>query len=225
MKRTALAICLVLAGGDVSSAGPLVEGAAECTSDAMLVLDGSGSMSAADFADGAPNRMNRVRASLSRVVPVATRLRRLGLVIYGPGPDENSCRNIDVKFAPKPNAAPDIMKLADSIRPGGRTPLARSVEQALDVLKDSPRPAEIIVLTDGEDTCGGDPCLLAKRIQAQEPGITVHVVGFRLPEETETGGASCLARETRGRFVTAETTDDLTQALRQTLTCTEVSRR
>jgi Ca-activated chloride channel family protein len=99
------------------------------------------------------------------------------------------------------------------------------VEQALDVLKDSPRPAEIIVLTDGEDTCGGDPCLLAKRIQAQEPGVTVHVVGFRLPEETETGGASCLARETRGRFVTAETTDDLTQALRQTLTCTEVSRR
>lgn len=152
-------------------------------------------------------------------------LRSLGLVVYGPGPEENSCRNIDVKFAPKANAAAEILRLADSIRPAGRTPLARSVEQALAVLKDSARPVEIVVLTDGEDTCGGDPCLLAKRVKAQEPGVTVHVVGIRLPTETATGGASCLARETGGLFLTAETTDDLLQALRQTLTCTAVSRQ
>jgi Ca-activated chloride channel family protein len=108
------------------------------------------------------------------------------------------------------------LRLADSIRLVGRTPLARSVEQALAVLKDRVGAAEIVAVTDGEDTCGGDPCLLAKRVKAQEPGVTVHVAGFRLPTETATGGASCLARETGGLFVTAETTDDLLQALRQT---------
>jgi Ca-activated chloride channel family protein len=217
-------ISLLLAGGAIGP-GAAPADAPRCTSDAVLVLDGSGSMSAADFAEGAPNRMNRVRAALARVVPDAARVRRLGLVVYGPGPEENSCRNIDVKFSPKANAAAEILRLADSIRPAGRTPLARSVEQALAVLEDSARPVEIVVLTDGEDTCGGDPCLLAKRVKAQEPGVTVHVVGFRLPTETATGGASCLARETGGLFVTAETTDDLLQALRQTLTCTAVSRQ
>ncbi len=117
-------------------------------------------------------------------------MRRLGLVVYGPGRHEDSCRNIEFKFAPKPNAGGEILKIADNIRPAGRTALARSVVEALAVLENSPKPAEIVVLTDGEDTCGGDPCGVAKLAKAKETGITMHVIGFRLPAGAETGGAS-----------------------------------
>jgi Ca-activated chloride channel family protein len=191
----------------------------------MLVLDASGSMSASDFPEGAPNRMDRVRSALSRVVPDVVQVRRLGLVIYGPGPNERSCRNAEIKFTPRSNAGGEILGLAERIRPGGRTPLTRSVELAIEALKDSPRPAEIVVLTDGEDTCAGDPCRIARRLKSESAGIRVHVVGFRLPSHSETAGAQCLATETGGLFVTAETTAELTDALRQTLTCSQVSQR
>jgi len=189
----------------------------------MLVLDGSGSMSAADFPEGAPNRMDRVRVALARVVPDVARVRRMGLVVYGPGKSENSCSNVEVRLRPTPDAAREILQIAEGVRPAGRTPLTRSVERAIEVLKDSPQPAEIVVLTDGEDTCGGDPCGLARRTMAEAAGTTIHVVGFRLPSHSETSGARCLADGTGGKFVIAETTAELTDALRQTLICPEMS--
>lgn len=225
LKHKALAIGVLIAAGGVAQSEPVEDGGRKsaCLSDAMVVLDGSGSMAAADFPEGAPNRIDRVRLALSRVVPDASQVRRLGLVIYGPGKSERSCRHVDLKFPPRPQAARDILQFADQMRPAGRTPLTRSVAVAVDALKDSPRPAEVVVLTDGEDTCGGDPCDLARRLKVEAPGIRVHVVGFRLPSYNETAGAQCLATETGGLFVTAETTDELTDALRQTLVCADIS--
>jgi len=227
LTRSGLAIGMLLVGGGPGWADPVGDAGSTppCLSDAMIVLDGSGSMAAADFPEGAPNRMDRVRQALGRVVPDVAQVRRLGLVIYGPGNSERSCQHFDLKFPPRANAARDILQLTDQIRPAGRTPLTRSVAMAVEALKDSPRPAEIVVLTDGEDTCGGDPCDLARRMKADAPGVRVHVVGFRLPSYNETAGAQCLATETGGLFVTAETTSALTDALRQTLVCLDVSDR
>lgn len=217
--------CVTLGiGVTVSAAGQVKADPSElCNADAMIVLDASGSMAASDFPEGAPNRMDRVRQALARVVPQAAPVRRLGLVTYGPGTNANSCRNVDVKFSPTIDAGSAILDIAGKLRPGGRTPLTVSVEQAWRSLKESPRPAQIVVLTDGEDTCGGDPCGLARRIAAQDPDLSIHVVGFRLPTLSETAGVRCLADETGGVFVTTETTDALIEALRQTLACAQVS--
>lgn len=225
LKHSALMIGFLLVAGGAGWLEPMDEAGRSppCLSDAMVVLDGSGSMAAADFPEGAPNRMDRVRLALSRVVPDAAQVRRLGLVIYGPGKSERSCRHVDLKFPPRPQAARDILQFADQMRPAGRTPLTRSVAVAVDALKDSPRPAEVVVLTDGEDTCGSDPCDLARRLKVEAPGIRVHVVGFRLPSYNATAGAQCLATETGGMFVTAETTSQLTDSLRQTLVCADIA--
>jgi Mg-chelatase subunit ChlD len=48
----------------------------------------------------------------------------------------------------------------DSLEPGRGTPLARSVERAGAILS-SQVPGTIIVVTDGKDSCGGDPCAAA----------------------------------------------------------------
>lgn len=217
-------LALAALDGAAAHAGDAnADSSSRCTSDVMLVLDASGSMAASDFSDGAPNRMHRVRVALARVVPAVSRVRRIGLIVYGPGKTHNSCGHVDLKFTPSPDAASTIMDIADRLRPLGRTPLVRSVEMAIDVLKDSPRPAEIVVLTDGEDTCGGDPCGLAHRLKAAGGDVTVHVVGFRLPKESETSGARCLADATGGKFAVAETTDELEAALRETLSCAVVS--
>ena len=61
---------------------------APCTEDAMIVFDASGSMSGNQTL-GIPNsraRIDEVRAALAQVLPRATKIRRVGLVTYGPGP-------------------------------------------------------------------------------------------------------------------------------------------
>ena len=82
---------------------------APCTEDAMIVFDASGSMSGNQTL-GIPNsraRIDEVRAALAQVLPSATKIRRVGLVTYGPGP-YNQC-NVKLEFKPTADAAPLIM--------------------------------------------------------------------------------------------------------------------
>lgn len=201
---------------------------ATCVDDAMLVVDASGSMAATDFADGAPSRFLRVRVALGKVLPTAERVRRLGLIVYGPGQNADTCKNVDLRFSPIPNAGERILDDMDRLRPNGRTPLTTSVRRAATVLQSGAKPAMIVALTDGEDTCGGDACALARELAAQRPEITVHVIGYRL---TPMGGAApafverCLADETGGLYTTADTTQQLADALSQTLGCPAVTMR
>jgi len=85
--RTTAALGLLLACG---SSVPHAEEnkAAPCRDDAMIVFDASGSMSGNQTL-GIPNsqaRIDEVRYALAQVLPSAARLRKVGLVSFGPGP-------------------------------------------------------------------------------------------------------------------------------------------
>ena len=184
-------------------------------------------MAANDFPEGSPSRLDRVRQALAKVLPAATRTRRLGLMVYGPGPNFDTCRNVDLKLTPTPNAGELIMKEVDGLRPQGRTALTTSVQQAADLLQHNNKPAVVVVLTDGQDTCGGDACRLAHQLKSANPAVTVHVIGYRLTPMTAREPVPfverCLADETGGVFATAETTEQLVEALSETLGCPAVT--
>ncbi|MCC7252880.1 VWA domain-containing protein [Hyphomicrobium sp.] len=194
-----------------------------CLDDVMLVFDASGSMAATDFPEGAPSRLDRVRQALFQVLPAVARSRRLGLIVYGPGGNFDTCRNVDLRLAPTADAGDLIMKEVEGLRPQGRTALTTSVRQAADLLQQGARPAVIVALTDGQDTCGGDACRLAEELRSQHPAITVHVIGYRLTPMTAPAPTPfverCLADATGGIFATAETSEQLASALSETLGC------
>lgn len=192
-----------------------------CADDAMLVFDASGSMTSTDTDTDGLKRIDRVRAALRRVVPAVAPTRRLGLVTYGPGPAD-ICENVKLEFAPLANAAERIMAVVDALRPDGRTPLTRAVRKAAEVLDYQRRPAVIVLLTDGEETCGGATCALARMLKQQAAALTVHVISYRIKESLGTDGifeARCLADENGGLYISAETTDELIAALKKTLGC------
>ena len=197
-----------------------------CLDDAMLVFDASGSMAATDFADGATSRLDRVRVALFKVLPAAAQARRLGLIVYGPGRNYDTCKNVDLKLAPTANAGELIMEEVEKLRAQGRTPLTTSVRQAAELLQGNQRPAVIVAITDGQDTCGGDACQLARELKSQNPAVTVHVIGYRLKPMTGPAPSfieRCLADETGGIYATAETTEQLADALSETLVCPAVT--
>jgi Ca-activated chloride channel family protein len=114
------------------------------------------------------------------------------------------------------------MQELDSVQPYGQTPIAASVEEAAKVLDYRRRAAVIVLLTDGEETCGGNPCALADTLKRDGVDTTVHVIGYMVGKASGMPGpypTRCLPERTGGLFVSAETKDQLVSALRKTLGC------
>ena len=200
-----------------------------CTEDAMIVFDASGSMAGNTvqglFSD--ITRIDEVRKALGQVLPSATRFRKVGLITYGPGPYAQC--NVALDFRPMPNAAQPIMSVVNALNPAGKTPLVKAVKQAADVLDYRKGPGVVVLLTDGEETCGGAPCDLGKMFKKEAPELTVHVIGYQLKAFNWTGQQSlfdvrCLAKETGGLYITAENRQDLIDAFETTLGCPMMSR-
>lgn len=229
ISKIGLATCCVLIA---SSIGNAQESHAACTDDAMLVFDGSGSMLAVKHNGLKKPRIFEARTAIRDSIPRIAPFRKLGLVIFGPGP-EDSCSNIDLRFKPQSNAAPRIISDVDNLSPVGQTPLTNAVQEAVDTLDLSQDPGVVVLLTDGRESCGGDPCALANQLAA-EGNVTVHVIGFKVREQyfqwnghgAKNGRttARCLADETGGKYVSAESTEELTEALQETLSCPMTAR-
>jgi Ca-activated chloride channel family protein len=130
------------------------QGPADCRDDAMIVFDASGSMAGTDMNSPPTPKIAKVKDALARVLPSIAELRRLGLMDYGPGP-YNQCDNIELQLKPTPNASARIMAIVDSLIPAGRTPLTTAVRKAARVLDFPEKTAVVVLLTDGEETCGG----------------------------------------------------------------------
>ena len=101
----------------------------DCTEDAMVVFDGSGSMAEMGFNQIDSPRIVEARKALRDVMPELAANRRLGLVIYGPG-GADTCSGLDLKFAPRSGAADRIVSEVDALQPAGDTALTEAVQLA-----------------------------------------------------------------------------------------------
>lgn len=195
----------------------------------MLVFDGSGSMAETGFNYIDEPRIFEARRAVGQILPQVDRFRRIGLIVYGPG-DGEDCAGIDLRFPPAPNAADRIIADIDALTPAGQTALTEAVALAAETLDHTSRPGTIVLVTDGKETCGGSPCMLAAELAATGSDLTIHVIGFKVRgdrfsydrdsdyQNSETV-AQCLADRTGGTYHGTETADELIAALRQTLGC------
>ncbi|WP_419412246.1 vWA domain-containing protein [Primorskyibacter sp. 2E107] len=194
----------------------------------MIVFDGSGSMAEMGFNKIDVPRIIEAREALHSVLPQIAAMRRLGLVVYGPGGDAE-CKSTELHFGPRPDAARPISAAVDAIDPTGNTPLTEGVRLAAEALEYRTRAGAIVLVTDGDETCGGAPCQLAADLAAEGLDLTVHVIGFKVrsshfrwdsERDTEAvSNARCLADRTGGEYFSAESVQDLIGALRVTLGC------
>ncbi len=221
-KTFALAAFVAGAAMFASSRALSEDGVNSCQTDAMIVFDASGSMGATDYTLKVP-RIARVKQSMARVLPEVAPVRRLGLIVYGEGA-YNDCTSIQLRLKPTRNAAAPLLNIISGIDPRGRTPLTELVRLAAETLDYTNRDAVVVLLTDGEETCGGDPCKTAALLKADSPNLTIHVVGYR-DEQGTYFKARCMAEETGGKYFSVSTEDELVDALRKTLGCPFLTER
>lgn len=234
--RTVLTCLGAAALSVVAASSPPGHAATGCAADAMLVFDGSASMAELGFDPTAPTRIEDARAALRRAMPHIAPVRRVGLLVYGPGP-EGTCEGINLHFPPRPDAAEAVIGAIETVDPNGLTPLTASVREAAEVLDYRNRPGIVVLVTDGNETCGGRPCATGKDLAIAARDLTIHVIGFRVVadpfawDSPESGiysdGASvakCLSDGTGGMYVSTQTVEELAEALRETLGCALIGR-
>jgi Ca-activated chloride channel family protein len=210
-----LALTAAIAMGSQSAIGA-DDGMSACKSDAMIVFDASGSMATSDYTLKLP-RIAQAKQSMAKVIPEVAPLRKLGLIVYGEG-EYNDCTAIALRLRPTVNAAEPLLHIIERINPRGKTPLTESVRRAAEVLDYTKREAVVVLITDGEETCGGDPCKAATLLKKAGPRLTIHVIGFR-ESQSEYFKVRCMADATGGDYVSATSEEELIKALRKTLGC------
>ncbi|MEL7542803.1 MAG: VWA domain-containing protein [Pseudomonadota bacterium] len=183
----------------------------------MLVIDASGSMR------GKINGQTKMSIAKTRVADVLGKIganRAIGLMVYGHR-RTGDCSDVEQLVAPELGAASAVVNAVRGLEPRGKTPLAATVQRAADALQYRSRDATVVVVTDGIESCGGDPCQLARALESTNTAFTAHVVGFGL-SKAQGAAVSCLAENTGGVYIASNDADSLTAALQQVVSQPEL---
>lgn len=185
---------------------------AQGASKVMLVLDASGSMWGQ--VEGRA-KIEIARDVIQTLVKDWDKSLEVGLLAYGHR-SKGECNDIETLQKVGPVNADGIMKAVNALQPKGKTPISDAVRLAAEELKYTEDHATVILVSDGLETCEADPCAVAKSLKQAGVNFTVHVVGFDLKKE-EQDAIKCLAENTGGQFLPAQSAGSLRQALQTTV--------
>ncbi|MDX6742229.1 VWA domain-containing protein [Actinocorallia sp. A-T 12471] len=212
-----------LLGALIAVAGPgLLPAAAEETPAkepprVELVLDSSGSMRIADL-DGR-SRMAVAKQAFNDVVDAMPAEAHLGIRLLGsqhrfPGSTKAvGCKDTKLLFpvgvVDKVEAKTAIATLA----PTGWTPIGLALRAAADDLGTGETTRRIVLITDGEDSCGlPDPCDVARELAARGTHLVIDTLGLTLDAKVRRQ-LTCIAEATGGTYTAIQNQAQLTERL------------
>jgi Mg-chelatase subunit ChlD len=144
----------------------------------------------------------------------------LSLRVYGhqTAHSARNCRDSELLVPLGTGSRERIRAAIGSFKPRGQTPLAYSLEQIAADFGDFRGERAVVLVTDGIESCGGDPASAARALQASGP-TPVHVIGFGLAagEDEDNAALRAIARASGGKFLTARSAEELREALSVTV--------
>jgi len=176
-----------------------------------FILDASGSMW--ERVEGEP-RIVIAKETLSSLIEQTPAEIRTGITAYGHR-RKFDCSDIE-EIVPLKSLDPmtkvRIQERISSLNAVGKTPITDSILQTVDRLKSEEGESTIVLISDGLESCGKDPCALTTELKSAGINFVMHVVGFGLLKEQEQKLA-CIAEAGGGEFFTAGNAADLLDAL------------
>lgn len=186
---------------------------------AVIVLDASGSMAGKV---GNETKMQAAVSAVGRFLKSLPEESEVGLVVFGHegSNDESgktvSCQAVTTMVPPAAGKAGSVEDVLQQVQPTGWTPLARAITAAGAALRFDAGEGEqvVFVVSDGDETCGGDPVAAARDVHESGARAIVNIIGLdllpadrrELTKVAETGG---------GVYMDAVDSDGVLEAMRQ----------
>jgi len=203
IASTLLALTLG-AGGHASAADRSVE----------LILDASGSMNGR-----LSNGETKIKAAKAAVAAMTRDFPAdvdLSFRAYGHQSPrrKKDCKDtrLIIPFGRAGSVADQISSTAQGLDAQGYTPITLVLGLAADDLKGRPGKRTIVLVSDGKETCAGDPCVLAAKLAAADPDLVIHTVGFGV-DQTTRAQLQCIAGSARGKYFGADNAEDLAKSM------------
>ncbi|MBW1712925.1 MAG: VWA domain-containing protein [Deltaproteobacteria bacterium] len=179
--------------------GPGLGNAGGPSANIELILDASGSMWGQVEGRAKIQIAKEVLADLIQGLPDKV---RVGLMAYGHRV-KGDCNDVEQIVALGPLDKAGLTAKIEALSPKGKTPLTLSIKKAMDLLKAEEEESTIILVSDGKETCQGDPCALVKELKAAGLKFVLHVIGFDVSKE-ERNQLECMAQAGGGRYYPAK---------------------
>jgi hypothetical protein len=143
----------------------------------------------------------------------------LALRAYGntSSSDKNNCADSSLLVPFGERNREYVRHAIAGLRPTGQTPIAYALNQAAGDFGSLQSDRTLVLVSDGIESCGGDPVTAAYALRQQ--GIVVHLIGFGLGNAADEDAASlqAVANASGGRYVTAGSAEELKAALAETV--------
>ena len=178
--------------------------------EAMFILDASGSMLEAA---GAETKIAAAKSVLAQVVPAVAPEVKIGLAAYGHR-RENDCADVEILVLPGTEDRAAVLARIAAMQPKGMTPISAAVTQVADQLKGRAAETTVVLVSDGQETCGGDPCATVRALKAAGVKFVMHVVGFAVTAADQ-AQLECIAQAGGGKYFAAADAAGLLAALQE----------
>lgn len=173
----------------------------------VVVMDTSGSMNEADPNAPGKTKLDTAKAAVNEILGDTST--PFGLVTYPSGPTGeplprvDSCESGKVVLIPDNRDFNQNSAVVNGLTADGNTPSGPALKATAHWLSQRGyRDATIVLVTDGNDNCGPDPCDVAKNISATGIDVTVHGIGLSEDEEVKKS-LECVAQTTGGEAVSS----------------------
>ncbi|MGE0159945.1 MAG: VWA domain-containing protein [Gemmatimonadales bacterium] len=176
-----------------------------------VILDASGSM--LQRIDGV-RRIELAKQALDRLVtelvPAGT---SFAFRAFGHR-EAGSCRT-DLEIALSPLAPASATSRIETIQAMNlaRTPIAGSLALVRDDLAGVTGPVVVVLVTDGEETCDGDPAATIEALRRSGLDVRVNIVGFAIDEQQLRETFQSWSRIGNGRYIEANDGAELAEAM------------
>lgn len=162
-------------------------------------------------------KMDAAKLVLQKAISKIPNDVNLGLRVFGHfnSPMVNPCESSALLVPPGTRNRRAIIEKMRDVHPTGMTPLTYAIAQAAE--RDLARvqgKKTIILISDGEDTCGFDPCAYIQTLPARGVSLKVDILGLNMErEKSARKQLDCIAKSSGGKYYDNDTSAKLIESL------------
>ncbi|QEY21141.1 VWA domain-containing protein [Psychrobacillus sp. AK 1817] len=183
----------------------------EVTPKSMLLLDASSSMLLS--VDG-KQKMGIAKTAMKRFAKTIGASSEVSLFVYGhAGTQEDkdkelSCTKIDEIYPMQSYSTDKFDPVVDDVAAKGWTPLAAAIKTANEASKNYEGALTVYIVSDGAETCDGDPIKEAEEFAKGNENRQVNIIGFNVDQKGQ-DQLKAVAEAGKGEYISAENSDEL----------------